>query len=165
MKFHTIIAAALIALFAAGCAKKETPKAAAAAPTPAEVSGMRVIKLTGDDQMKFNMTSIELKVGEEVKLTLTNIGKMPKQGMAHNVVVLKPDADANAFAVAAAPLAMGKDNIPPAKKDEVIAHTKMLGPKESDSITLKFTEPGVYPFVCTFPGHYQLGMKGTITVK
>ena len=55
--------------------------------------------------------------------------------------------------------------LPEAKKSEVVAHTKMLGPKESDSITLKFSEPGVYEFICTFPGHFQLGMKGTITVQ
>ena len=25
--------------------------------------------------------------------------------------------------------------------------------------------PGEYPFLCTFAGHYQAGMKGTLTVK
>jgi uncharacterized cupredoxin-like copper-binding protein len=25
--------------------------------------------------------------------------------------------------------------------------------------------PGVYPFVCTFPGHVQAGMRGTLVVK
>jgi azurin len=165
MKLYPIIVTALVALVAAGCAKKETAKAAVAAPAPAAVSGVRIIEVTGNDQMKFNMTSIDLKVGEEVKIKLTNIGQMPKQGMAHNLVILKPGTDATAFAVAAAPLAMGKDNIPEAMKSEVVAHTKMLGPKESDSITLNFSEPGVYAFICTFPGHFQLGMHGTITVQ
>lgn len=165
MKLYPIIATALIAFIATGCAKKETAQAAVAAPAPAAESGVRVIELTGNDQMKYNMTSIDLKVGEEVKITLTNVGQMPKQGMAHNLVVLKPGTDVAAFAIAAAPLAMGKDSVPEAKKSEVVAHTKMLGPKESDSITLKFSEPGVYEFICTFPGHFQLGMKGTITVQ
>ena len=41
----------------------------------------------------------------------------------------------------------------------------MLGPKQSDSIVVKFTEAGEYPFLCSFPAHYQVGMKGVITVR
>jgi uncharacterized cupredoxin-like copper-binding protein len=26
-------------------------------------------------------------------------------------------------------------------------------------------KPGVYTFICTFPGHFAGGMKGTLTVK
>jgi uncharacterized cupredoxin-like copper-binding protein len=25
--------------------------------------------------------------------------------------------------------------------------------------------PGSYPYVCTFPGHFQAGMRGTLEVK
>jgi len=44
--------------------------------------------------------------------------------------------------------------------------------KVSDTIgtgqTTRFTvdfQPGTYPFICNIPGHAQLGMKGTLTVK
>jgi uncharacterized cupredoxin-like copper-binding protein len=44
--------------------------------------------------------------------------------------------------------------------------------KVSDTIgggqTTKFTvafQAGTYPFICNIPGHAQLGMKGTLTVK
>jgi azurin len=162
MKLHTLIATALVAFLAVGCAKKEESKAAAAAPAAA--AGPRVIELTGDDTMKFNVTSIDLKAGEEVKITMTNTGTMPKQAMAHDLVILKPGTDAAAFATAAAPTAM-KGELPESLESQVVAHTKMLGPKESDTLTLKLTTPGVYPYLCTFPGHYQVGMHGTITVK
>lgn len=161
MKLPILIATALAGLVLAGCSQKEEAKAAA---VPAAPAGPRVIELTGNDQMKYNITSMEMKVGEEVKVHMTNVGSMPKQAMAHNFVVLKPGSDAAAFATAAAPAA-DTDHIPPSLKDEIIAHTKLLGPKESDTVTLKFTEPGTYTYLCSFPAHYQVGMHGTITVK
>jgi plastocyanin len=38
-------------------------------------------------------------------------------------------------------------------------------PGGSDTTTLKHVKPGTYQFICTIPGHAQLGMKGTLTVK
>ncbi|MCF7688588.1 MAG: cupredoxin domain-containing protein [Cephaloticoccus sp.] len=161
MKLRILIPSIIVALLTFGCAKQDTAKAVVAAPAQ---PGVRVIELTGNDAMKYNMNSIELNVGEEVKVIFTNIGTMPKQAMAHNFVVLKAGSDAAAFSMAAAPAA-ATNYIPPALQDEVIAHTKMLGPKESDTVTLKFAEAGQYPFLCSFPAHFQVGMKGVITVK
>lgn len=162
MKFRIItIAAALAALVVAGCGKQEEAKAAA--PAAPAATGPRVIEVTANDTMKYNLNTIELKVGEEVKIKLTNTGTMPKQAMGHNLVVLKAGSDAGAFSQAAA--SVSPEHIPDALKGEIIAHTKMLGPKESDTVTLKFTEAGDYPFLCSFPAHFQVGMKGNIIVK
>jgi plastocyanin len=38
-------------------------------------------------------------------------------------------------------------------------------PGGSDSGTLPALKPGTYKFICSIPGHAQLGMTGTITVK
>ena len=57
------------------------------------------------------------------------------------------------------------DYVPPGSK-EVLAHTKLLGPGESDTVT--FTAPyvpGEYLYLCSFPGHYSQGTKGFMTVK
>jgi len=163
MKLRMLFTTALIAMLAFGCAKKETATAAASA-APAEKSGVRVIEITGNDSMKYNLTTIEVAVGEEITIKLTNVGTMPKQAMGHNLVVLKAGSDANAYSMAAAS-ASATDYIPASLNDQVIDHTKMLGPKESDSITLTFSEAGEYPFICSFPAHFQVGMKGVITVK
>ena len=48
--------------------------------------------------------------------------------------------------------------------DQVIAHTKLLGPGESDVIEFDAPAPGTYPFVCTFPGHAPL-MNGQLVVQ
>ncbi|MCC6414926.1 MAG: azurin, partial [Opitutaceae bacterium] len=36
---------------------------------------------------------------------------------------------------------------------------------ESDTITIKLDQAGEYPFLCSFPAHYQVGMHGKIIVK
>lgn len=41
--------------------------------------------------------------------------------------------------------------------------TRLIGPGESDMLTVDL-EPGTYTYVCTIPGHKQLGMSGAFTV-
>jgi azurin len=122
---------------------------------PAQYSN--VVELTANDQMKFDKIEINVKAGEKVSLTLTNIGTMPKVSMAHNFVLLKDGTDLEAFAKEADP---APDHIP-ANNAAIIAHTKLLGPGESD--TIEFTVPaGDYTFICSFPSHYKT-MLGILT--
>ena len=83
--------------------------------------------------------------------------------MGHNLVLLKKGTDAAAFAAAAA-AAKDTDYIPSGLKDQVIGHTPVLGPRKSGEFTVKL-EAGEYTFLCSFPAHYQIGMKGTVIVK
>jgi plastocyanin len=47
---------------------------------------------------------------------------------------------------------------------DVVAATKVIDGGASESAS--FTAPaGTYTFLCTAPGHYAAGMKGTLTVK
>jgi azurin len=123
-----------------------------------------VIEITANDTMKFSLTTIEAKAGETIKIVLINIGTMPKEAMGHNLVVLKPGSDGAAFATAAM-AAKATDYIPDALKDQVVAHTKLLGPKGTDEIVLKDLKAGEYPFLCSFVAHYLVGMKGMLIVK
>lgn len=125
----------------------------------------RTIEITGNDQMKFSVTAIEAKPGEELKIVFKNIGTLPKEAMGHNWVLLKAGSDAAAFATAAV-AAKDKEYIPEALKAQVVAHTKLLGPRQTDEITFKVPDAaGSYPFLCSFPAHFVVGMKGTLTVK
>jgi len=158
-----VLAAALGALlFAAGCGDKDAKPAAAKSAAAAQAPGGGIL-LTGNDAMKYNLSAISLKAGEEAKITLRNIGTMPKAAMGHNLVILKPGSDIEAFALAAA-AATATDYIPAELADQIIAHTKMLGPKESATLAVTL-DAGEYPFLCTFPAHFQIGMHGTITVE
>lgn len=133
----------------------------AAADTP------RVVKLKAGEgnQMKFDVTSIAAAPGEAIKVVLANACTLPKNVMGHNWVLLKKGTDPVAFANAGAP---ETDNgyIPAKMKDKVVATIGLLGPGESGEVTFAAPmEPGEYPFVCCFPAHCQIGMKGVLVVK
>ena len=144
-----------------GCGKKDE---AAAAPAAA-ASAVAELEFTANDSMKFNVTRVEVAAGQEVKVSMTNMGSIPKAAMAHNWVLLKKGVEPKAFSDAAV-TAAATDYIPAALADQIIAHTKLLGPKQSDEITFKApTEPGEYHFLCSFPAHFLSGMTGVLVVK
>ncbi len=147
-------------LILAGCGKKDE----AAAPA-ASASAVASFEFTANDSMKYNVTHIEVKAGQDVTVSLTNMGSMPKAAMAHNWILLKKGTDPKAF-VDAAVTAAATDYVPAALADQIIAHTKLLGPKQTDEITFKApTEPGEYQFLCSFPAHFLSGMTGVMVVK
>ncbi|HEY1793137.1 MAG TPA: plastocyanin/azurin family copper-binding protein [Opitutaceae bacterium] len=150
----------LAALLAVGCSKSANTSSTAAAP-----SGPREIDLTAGDTMKFNITQIDAKPGEALKVVLTNVGTQPITVMGHNWVLLKAGTDVAAFDAAGL---QSKDTgyIPANLSSEMIAHIDLQGPRKSGEADFNApTTPGDYPFLCTFPAHYQAGMKGTLTVK
>jgi azurin len=125
----------------------------------------KVVEITGDDFMKFNVTSFEVKPGQKVTVKLTNIGELPKEATAHNWVLLAKEAYTPRFVELGMPHPE-RDYIAFEQEFYVLAKTKMLGPGTSDSVT--FTAPGVpgaYDYLCTFPEHYTGGMKGVMTVR
>lgn len=125
----------------------------------------RVIEITGNDQMKFSVTTITVKPGEAVTVRLKSVGTLPKIAMAHNFVLLAAGTDATAFANAAA-TSPSTGYIPAAQKGKVLAMTGLAGPGETVSVTFKApARPGRYTFLCTFPGHFVAGMKGELVVK
>ncbi|MEO8773978.1 MAG: plastocyanin/azurin family copper-binding protein [Gelidibacter sp.] len=119
--------------------------------------------LEGNDQMKFNLNEFQILAKQEVTLTLKHSGNMDKNVMGHNIVILTPQTDLNAFGQASAESA-ATGYIPKSFESSIISSSKMLGGGESDTINFNIDTPGVYNFVCSFPGHYAI-MKGTITVK
>lgn len=149
----------------AGCSKKEEAGAPAAAAPQQPQNGPFAFEITANDTMKYSVTRLEVDAGKEMKVTLTNVGTLPKQAMAHNFILLKKGTDPQAFANAAAPH-QAQDYFPPELATEVLAHTRLLGPKQSDTITFTApTEPGEYPFLCSFPAHFITGMHGVLVVR
>jgi azurin len=132
---------------------------------PAAGSAVRTVEITGGDDMKYSLTSIPAKPGETIKIKLVSKGTLPKIAMAHNFVLLKLGAKQLDFVNAAA-MARATDFIPPDMKDQVLAATGLAGPGETVEVTIKVpAAAGSYPFMCTFPGHFAAGMKGTLDVK
>jgi azurin len=135
---------------------------AALAPA-ARAADVATITWELDDQLKFPVASFEVKSGQTVKLTIKKGGTMPKGAMAHNVVILKPGVNLENFAIQAM-TAAATDYIPPGSQAQIVAHTKMVGAGESDTIEFKAPAPGTYRFLCTFPGHFG-AMQGDMIVK
>ena len=123
------------------------------------------LELTGNDQMQFNTKTLEVTTGDKVTLAFSHIGKLPAVAMGHNVVILKPGTSIPTFSAKCAP---AKDHgyIPQdaESKAAIVAHTTLLGGGQSENITFTAPEPGAYPYVCTFPGHFAI-MQGVLTVK
>jgi azurin len=137
--------------------------ARAADPTLAS----RTVKIRAgvDNAMKFDVTTITAAPGESIKVVLANASTLPKEVMGHNWVLITAGTDPVAFAAAAAPEA-ANGYIPSKMKDKVLAVVGLLGPNESGEVVFKAPmAPGEYPFLCTFPAHCLIGMKGVLVVK
>lgn len=133
-------------------------------PFRASAQDEKKIVITGNDQMKYDVTAFEVTSGQKVSVTLTNAGTLPKAAMSHNFVLLKSGVDMKAFATAGMTQA-ANGYIAPDQADKIIAHTQMLGPKETETITFTAPAAGTYDYLCTFPGHEMSGMHGVMTVR
>ena len=127
----------------------------------------KTVQVQADDKMRYDLTAFEVKPGQKVEVTFKNIGTTPKFSMGHNFVVL--DRSINTGNVQTfldkASMEAAHDYVPPDAK-EVLAHSKLLGPNETEVVTFNAPYvPGDYLYLCSFPGHYSQGTKGFMTVK
>jgi azurin len=135
------------------------------ASTQAFAQDAKVIEMEGTNTLKFSKTEITASPGQKITVKLTTVSKLPAQAMAHNFVLLKQSADATTVAQTSAKYADNK-YIAPEMEDQIIAYTGMAGGGETVEVTFTAPdEPGIYTYVCTFPGHFLAGMKGTLTVE
>lgn len=148
----------------------QTPAAATAgAVVTHDIAGLDDVELSndivleGNDLMQFDKNLLKVTAGEPITLTFINVGEMPKESMGHNVIILKPGTDIATFGGEAIK-AVNNDYIPLTFQSSIIAHTSLLGPGETDVIEFTLDEPGVYPYVCSFPGHYGI-MQGQIVAQ
>lgn len=124
------------------------------------------VVIEGNDAMQYNIKEFTVKAGEEVKLTLKHVGKLPKAAMGHNVVILKAGTDAMQWGLGVP----GKggtvaNGYIPTDKSPIIAYTDLIGGGETTTVTFTAPDkPGSYPFVCTFPGHVAM-MRGVMKVQ
>lgn len=121
------------------------------------------VDIAGNDQMQFDKKEISVsKSCTQFTVNLKHPGTMARNVMGHNWVLTK---QADMQPVINDGMAAGLDN-EYLKKDDarVIAHTKVIGGGQSDSVTFDVSKlaPGQdYAFFCTFPGHAAL-MKGVL---
>ena len=115
---------------------------------------------TVQGQMRYDVTDFTVRPGVEVKLTLDNTDDIP-----HNLVLFQAGTDVVAAAnknLEKPDEALKRDWLP--ADPRILANTKLVGPKTTGEVVFKApANGGIYPYVCTFPGH-ALNMKGQMRV-
>lgn len=152
---------------------KDKPMTAAAAPAaeaapagPAAFTGPPAeIKIGVDpsNPLGYDTKEFTVKAGQTVKLTFNNVHPVPQP---HNVVIgavgSKEKLFAAAMQMATDPQGMAKGYIP--ETPDILFHTKLLQPNQSETIEFKAPAAGQYPYMCTFPGHGAI-MNGVMKVE
>ena len=109
--------------------------------------------------LKFDKEEITLKAGAKVKLVFNN-----NDDMQHNFILTTPGAG-NEVGELALKLGVNGERlnyVPSTSK--VLHYTIILQPGKSD--TIYFTapdKPGLYPYICSYPGHFY-NMKGVMRI-
>ena len=124
------------------------------------------VDVDSTDQMSFNTKEITIdKSCKTFTVNLTHSGSLPKNVMGHNWVLSKT---ADMAGIATDGMAAGIDKSYLKEGDtRVIAHTKIIGAGEKDSVTFdvsKLTAGESYQFFCSFPGRNSM-MKGAVVLK
>jgi azurin len=149
--------------FAALEAMKRIPKAIW--PATYENKIVNVIRINATADLRFDPAMITVKAGSAVRLTFFN-----PDSMYHNLAIIEKgaldDIGLQADQMAGDPDGLKKNYLPDDKRILHATPQITLGPGLARSHVLVFyapTEPGDYPYICTFPGHWR-AMKGVMKV-
>lgn len=134
--------------------------------TPAVMASDCAVTVESNDAMQFNVKSLQVPSScKSFDITLKHVGKLPKTAMGHNVVITKT-ADVAAVAKDGISAGVANDYLKTGDS-RVLAHSKLIGGGESDTLTLdvgKLAAGENYSFFCSFPGHASM-MKGTLKLS
>ena len=126
------------------------------------IEGEREIRIDTISGLKYSKTLLEAKPNEALVLKLKNIDAMP-----HNLVIIKPGSTQKvgeaSFKMISDPKA-GEKNYAP-DLNEVLHIIPVIEPGKTHALHFRAPkEPGDYPFICTFPGHW-MAMQGILRIK
>ena len=113
-------------------------------------------------QMKFTQTTITARPGQRVEITLNNTDDMP-----HNIVIFRrgtvAEYEKELFGSLNEPNAQLRGFVP--DSPNVLVASRLLNAGESTVVTFDApADPGEYPFVCSFPGHWAT-MRGVLRIE
>jgi putative heme-binding domain-containing protein len=116
--------------------------------------GVRVVRVgTVLEQMRYDKERIVARAGKPVEIVFENHDMMP-----HNLVVTQPGALEEvgklAETTATLPGAAERQYVPASNK--ILLASRLLQPRDTQKLSFTApTQPGVYPVVCTYPGHWM----------
>ena len=109
----------------------------------------RTVKVDMSDTMRFSFDNIAVKRGETVRFVVRNSGKVKHEMVLGTESELKEHAEL-------------MKKFP--GMEHADANMVTVAPGKTGEILWQFTKPGKVEFACLQPGHYEAGMKGTVTV-
>ena len=121
------------------------------------------INLQANENMRFNKEVFKIHARKKITLIFKNTSAPSATAMMHNVVILRPGTDIADFADVARN-AQKENYVPSAVASLVIANTRLIGGGESDKVEFTIDLPGIYDFICSFPGHWGT-MQGKIVAE
>jgi len=136
-------------------------KAAVKNPWLKPVAAARPIAIEAASNLAYATTEFHVAPGEPLAVSFVNPDVVP-----HNWVLVRPGTLESVGSLAdraiADPEAVARHYVP--KTDDVLAYADIVQPGERQTIHFTApTQPGRYPYLCTFPGHWKL-MNGTMIV-
>ncbi len=113
----------------------------------------RTVEVTmaeGDGTMAFSPEEVDVKVGEQIKFIIKNVGTLKHEFFldslarnAHHKIEMEKN--------------------PEMEHDDPNAQS--VEPGKQVEILWKFSKPGTFEFACLIPGHYDAGMHSKVVVK
>ncbi len=115
---------------------------------------VRVIAIgTVPHRMIFDKEQIVVQAGKPVEFRFSNSDNMP-----HNFAIVQPGslAEIGQLAEATARDAGAKERHFIPQSNKILLASKLLEPTQNQALSFEAPEtPGVYPYVCTYPGHWR----------
>lgn len=131
-------------------------------PNNKAIADAKPVILKAAKNLMFDQTEIRLPAGQAVKLTFQNPDSVP-----HNWALLKPGTlqkvGEQCNRLISDPQAAAEHYIP--SSSDILAYTNVVEPYAEHTIYFRVpSEPGRYPYLCTFPGHWMV-MNGVLVVE
>lgn len=114
------------------------------------------------ERMIFDKETLAVQAGKPVEIRFSNGDAMP-----HNFVIVRPGGleEVGQLAEATARDADAKDRHYVPKSDKVLLASRLLDAGQAQTLSFDAPkEPGVYPYVCTYPGHWRRMYGGLYVV-
>jgi azurin len=166
-----VLAAAMLLLSCGQAAdnKNNSKESSPAEKTETSVPGIEkleftdTVQLKANENMRFDKELFRVRAGKKISLIFKNTGAKSAASMAHNVVILQSGVDMADFADVAHN-AKAEQYVPSSLDSLIIAHTRLVNAGDSDQVEFMIPKPGVYDFICSFPGHWGT-MQGKIVAE
>ena len=127
-----------------------------------KIDGAREVRIAAGQNLTYDTREFRVQAGEAIKLVFKNPDVVP-----HNWVLIQPDKlqviGAEANKIISDPEALIRHYVP--QSPEVICFTDIVDGKQETEIQFRVPDqPGRYPYLCTFPGHWMV-MNGVMIVQ